>query len=284
MLFLTAAGSSHEPNPTPVLHHIDDIGEKRPPLDFADYLLARDFVVEAVVEQAVLAGNPEFLELAAKRVVLGSIVHERLILATAGVSGGALPGDRVLAWGGWSKSRGDTCSGSALTIHDNGRLSDWMAFKLHGKPLSEKGTYERLVSELARRERSHVCAWLASGTAVGIAAITGEAVSKQLLQLSPGRVLVGDSQSRWPRYLRWIDQPGCVQAPLIGDSLLISLTTSTPDTLVADACLSRADMRRPQPNGWRPPYTSPFGLALQDLGKALIVEGDQLRLKRISEE
>lgn len=246
------------------------------PVDLADFLLARDFVVEATIERIDIGRAPtDSAQLHVEHVELGALPHRKLI-----VSGWRnLPGpDRLLAWGLWNGR--DTPSVITLLILNDGGLSGSIVFRFHGRPMSEPGTFARLTHELSRRHDEHVTEWLTSGSAIGIAAITGESVCDRLISLSPGRVLVG-SASHWPRYLKWPERPACPFAPIVGDSLLMSLADASPDTVQPNTCLEAA--RVPAWSKKRP-YYSPFGVKLDSLGKAVVTDGDHLRLVPVSEE
>jgi hypothetical protein len=235
-------------------------------LDLVPYLLDMDFVVIASLSRDY-DGTSSYLPVTVSDVVLGSLPNEHLVLYVPTFARDPLAaGARLLAWGSWVHSRGDTCNGNALTISSDGSLRGYVGTNgiLVGDTSAVMpSSLERATRRLKARADENHAAWLAQGASVGLFQITAINYPKHVVTVAPLAVLYGTKTTSRPSRARWHPTTHCGFMCAAGDSLILALPASPPDTLELSACMQRLHL-------WGDgEYISPLGVRLADLPAAL---------------
>lgn len=268
-----------------------------PPRDFADFLLARDLVVEG----RLLAADPLMrtplgtcgvsgmgpyksldLRVAVDRVRFGTADDSVLIISTLGrptfPPGVLIPGAHVIAWAFRNCHDGWRLWGGLCVVTPGGRvlspLGEEQAATLLGQPTTEAIRYSALDSVLTARAAEHSTTAFEGSANVALLRVVGttrrgnDGFTYQCDSI--GWVLGGGS--RTPRYVDFPRVPGCYPEVFPGDSLLAPVpTTFTGDRLVLSVCPRALKLQNQ--------FTVGFGVPLSFIRYALQLGADGLHVR-----
>lgn len=213
-----------------------------PPIDFVQYVLGQDFVVEGYLldDPSDVPASLYRSRVKVTRVLAGTVESDRLALDIPnrrdrpGVA--SRRGTRIIGWG--IQEAGGIMGTCALVgPRDDLVVSDVRVaggpdpiLVVDGRPIEEPGTLERLRSEVERLKGQNAAEWLFSGDAIAlvrVSAVNGRSASVQLVSW-----LVGSAE-RAPTVVRMAPPSGHALLLSVGEQLLIPIPASPTDTLVA---------------------------------------------------
>jgi hypothetical protein len=252
--------------------------QEAPDAEFADFLVDQGFAVTGVLG----SGLP--LRVAVTDVLAGSVYDASITIRGGGRPAGfeAKKGLRVIAWGVSSPELTNEYYGNIAVIGKRGEIMlPWgrivasvprPTYAVEGRPLSDPGTYTRLLQQVQLESWRNAADWLFSGNGIAQVEVDtrfGREVTVHLVSMVSGEA------GKTPRVV-WIAPPnsgGVIGVP-VGTRFLLPVSAGTPDTLVVPVQVWTKYAVR---DDWVPA----LGLKVSDISQAGWHDAQGMHLKRV---